>query len=134
MKKPGKNPQKPQIEAVETQASVPTLAVETIKSSSTANASGSVPSLNPPFESSGAPDAGFGAGIWHNDKRVNALYTTNETRNSWMSVVGTGWVKLANNIDSANEAFTVLATSAKVKISPVNYCLDNEQVTQIYVW
>jgi hypothetical protein len=51
-----------------------------------------------------------------------------------MNVVGTGWVKLANTIDSANEALTVLATTAKVKNSPINYLLDGGQVTQIYVW
>ncbi|MFZ1524021.1 MAG: hypothetical protein WAT22_04330 [Saprospiraceae bacterium] len=51
-----------------------------------------------------------------------------------MNIVGTGWVKLANNIDSATEALNVLATSAKVKNSPINYLLDGGMATQIYVW
>jgi len=134
MKKTVKNSPKDQIEAIETQASVPTLSVETINSSPAASEMESVPTLNPPFVSNGLPDAGYGAGVWYSDKKINALYTTNETRNSWINVVGTGWVKLANNIDSANEAFTILATSAKDKKSPANYCLENGQVTQLYVW
>jgi hypothetical protein len=131
-KSPVKNPPIAQVEAGE--ASVPSLVVESTDSSSAVSGSEAVPILDPPFASSGATEDSFGAGVWNNDKRVNALFSTNETRNSWMNVVGTGWVKLANNIDSANEALTVFATAAKAKNSPVNYLLDGGQVTQIYVW
>ncbi len=130
-KSPVNNPPLAQIEAGE--ASVPSLIVESTNSSSTDSGSEAVPILDPPAASSATEDS-FGAGVWNNNKKVNALFSTNETRNSWMSVVGTGWVKLANNIDSANEALTVLASAAKVKNSPINYLLDGGQVTQIYVW
>lgn len=131
-KSPVKNPPLAQVEAGE--ASVPSLIVESANSSSTVSGSEAVPILDPPAARSGATEDSFGAGVWNNDKRVNALFSANETRNSWMSVVGTGWVRVANNIDSANEALTVLASNAKVKNSPINYLLDGGQATQIYVW
>lgn len=130
-KSPVNNPPLAQIEAGE--ASIPSLIVESTNSSSIDSGSEAVPILDPPAASSATEDS-FGAGVWNNNKKVNALFSTNETRNSWMSVVGTGWVKLANTIDSANEALTVLSTTAKVKNSPINYLLDGGQVTQIYVW
>lgn len=131
-KSPVKNPPVAQVEAGE--ASVPSLVVESTDSSSVVGGNETVPIFDPPSATSGETEDGFGAGVWHNDKRVNGLFSPNEIRNSWMSVVGTGWVKLANNIDSANEALTVFATAAKVKNSPVNYLLDGGLVTQIYVW
>jgi hypothetical protein len=132
-KSPVKNPPVAQVEAGE--ASVPSLVVESMDSSSAVGGSEAVPIFDPPSASSGeTDDDGFGAGVWNNNKKINALFSTNETRNSWISVVGTGWVKLANTIDSANEALTVFSTAAKVKNSPVNYLLDGGKVTQIYVW
>jgi len=131
-KSPVNNPPSAQVEAGE--ASVPSLIVESANSSSTVSGSEAVPILDPPAARSDASEDSFGAGVWHNDKRVNALFSANETRNSWMSIVGTGWVRVANSIDSANEAFTVLASTAKVKNSPINYLLDGGQATQIYVW
>jgi hypothetical protein len=131
-KSPVKNPPIAQVEAGE--ASVPSIEVESAASLSSVSGGEAVPILDPPSASFGTSDDSFGAGVWNNDKRVNALFSANETRNSWMSVPGTGWVKIANNNDSANEALTVLATAAKVKNSPVNYLLDGGQVTQIYVW
>jgi len=131
-KSPEKNPPIAQTEAGE--ASVPSLVAENIESGSKISGSEASPTLDPPATRSGIEDSFGAGGVWNNDKRVNALFSTNEVRNSWMSVVGIGWVKLANNIDSANESLTVLATAAKVKNSPINYLLDSGQVTQIYVW
>lgn len=131
-KSPDKTPPAAQVEAGE--ASAPSLAVESTESSFSFSESEAVPTLDPPSSISESSEDGFSAGVWHNNKKVNALFSTNQTRNSWMSVVGTGWVKLANTIDSANEALTVFATAAKVKNSPVNYLLDGGHATQIYVW
>jgi hypothetical protein len=131
-KSPVKNPPVAEVEAGD--SSIPSLAVEGSDRSSVISGSEAVPMMDPPSVSSNSSEDGFGAGVWNNDKRLNGLFSTNETRNSWMSVVGTGWVKLANTIDSSNEALTVLATAAKVKNSPVNYLLDGGVATQIYVW
>lgn len=76
----------------------------------------------------------FTAGVWNNDKRVNGLYSTADAHNSWMSVVGVGWVKLATSNDSANEAMTVLASHARVKNSQINYSVDASLVNEMYVW
>jgi len=134
MNKPVKNPPKAQIEAGETEVSVPTLVVETKDNVSAENGRVSEPTLNPPYSATReSAEEGFGAGVWNDDKKVSTLYSANETRNSWMYIVGTGWVKLDSKIDTANAALTILATSAKIKNSPINYYLDGE-VTQIYVW
>lgn len=131
-KSPVKNPPIAQVEAGE--ASVPSIVIESSESSIMAGGNEAAPTLDPPYTSGSSGEDSFSAGVWNSDKRVNGLFSTNETRNSWMSIVGTGWVKIANNIDSANESLTVLASAAKVKNSPVNYLLDGGLATQIYVW
>ena len=137
MNKPVKNPPKAQIEAGETEiadVTVPTLVIETKDNVSAENGRVSEPTLVPPYSATReSAEEGFGAGIWNNDKKVSTLYSTNFARNSWMYIVGTGWVGLDRNIDTANAALTILAASAKIKNSPINYYLDGE-VTQIYVW
>lgn len=131
-KSPVKKPPVAQIETEE--ASVPTLVAESTASLGLVNGNEAVPTIEPPSAISATTEDSFAAGVWNNDKRVNALFSTDHIRNSWMNVVGVGWVKLASNIDSANVALNVLASAAKVKQSPVNYLLDGGQVTQMYVW
>ncbi|MFZ1454992.1 MAG: hypothetical protein WAT46_03055 [Saprospiraceae bacterium] len=131
-KSPDKNPPMAQMEAGE--ESVPSMSLDISDISTTKIGLEAVPVFDPPSTISGDNDDSFGAGVWHNNKKVSGLFSTNETRNSHMNIVGTGWVKLANNIDSATEALNVLATSAKVKNSPINYLLDGGMATQIYVW
>ena len=89
------------------------------------------PTQTPPNTSTASA---FTAGVWNNDKRVNGLYSTADARNSWMSVVGVGWVKLATSNDSANEAMTILASHARVKNSQINYSIDASLVNEMYVW
>lgn len=131
-KSPVKKPPVAQVETEE--ASIPTLVSESAASSILVDGNEAIPTIEPPSELSATSEDSFGAGVWNNDKRVNALFSTDHVRNSWMSVAGIGWVKLANTIDSANVAFNVLASAAKVKQSPVNYLLDGGLVTQMYVW
>lgn len=76
----------------------------------------------------------FGAPVWAQDKRVNGLYTTNHARNSWMSINGTGWVKLATATDSACESMTILATHARIKQCRVDYAVENGITVEMYVW
>lgn len=54
-----------------------------------------------------------GVATWLGDKRVNSLWSINETRNAWVGVAGIGWKKLSNVSDSAIVASTVLASNAK---------------------
>lgn len=102
------------------------------EASSAAEAEGAAPSLTPPAQS-GQNDS-FGAAVWQSDKRVNGLYHTKDARNSWMSITGIGWVKLATASDSACEAMTVLATHARLKSCRIDYAVDAGLTTEIYVW
>jgi hypothetical protein len=78
--------------------------------------------------------SGVGASVWVNGK-VNALWSINENRNVWMGIAGVGWVKLANNSDSAIVAFTMLAANAKQTQGTVNYRQESDNmVHEMYVW
>lgn len=89
------------------------------------------PSQTPP---SASTTSAFTAAVWNNDKRVNGLYSTADALNSWISIVGVGWVKLTTSNDSANEAMTILASHARVKSSQINYSVDAGLVNEMYVW
>jgi hypothetical protein len=89
------------------------------------------PTQTPPEAAAGEA---FGVAVWNSDKRVNALYNTYHARNSWMSIAGTGWVKLTTASDSACEAMSILAAQAKVKNARIDYATDAGQVTEMYIW
>jgi hypothetical protein len=95
----------------------------------TVSTAGAAPSL--PLE------GGVGAGVstWQNDKRISALWSINENRNSWVGVAGIGWKKLANNSDSAIVALTMLSAHAREKESPVYYREESDgMIHEMYVW
>ena len=102
------------------------------------SASAAAPSAVPPVPAAGEAltgTGGIGASVWVPGKKINALWTINENRNSWVSVAGTGWVKLANNSDSAIVAFTMLGANAKVTQGSVSYRQEADgMVHEIYVW
>jgi len=75
-----------------------------------------------------------GAAAWQNNKRVNALWSINQNRNSWVGISGIGWKKLANNSDSAVVALTMLCSHAREKNSVVNFREESGMVREIYVW
>jgi hypothetical protein len=99
-------------------------------------AAAAAPSAEPPA----AVDAGLGAGavgatVWVNNKKINALWAINENRNSWVGVAGVGWVKLANNSDSAIVAFTMLGANARQTQGIVNYRQESDNmIHEMYVW
>lgn len=90
------------------------------------------PTQNPPEIS--FQTGAFGAPVWASDKRVNGLYNTFHARNSWMSIAGTGWVKLGTATDSACESMTILATHARIKQCRVDYAVENGVTVEMYVW
>jgi hypothetical protein len=92
----------------------------------------SVPTAEPPASvAAGAA----GASLWVNGKKINALWAINESRNSSIGVAGVGWVKLANNSDSAIVAFTILGASAKQTQGTVNYRQEaDNMIHEMYVW
>lgn len=114
-------------------AAAPSIQVTEAHSASSASSAGEGPTQDPPASSSSG-DQSYGAAVWASDKRVNALYHTKDARNSWMSITGTGWVKLTTVSDSASEAMTILAAHARTKNCRLDYATDGGVTTEIYVW
>jgi hypothetical protein len=81
--------------------------------------------------------AGVSAGVsaWQSNKRITALWSINQNRNSWVAVDGIGWKKLVNNSDSAIVALTMLSSHAREKGSVVNYREESDgMIYEMYVW
>jgi hypothetical protein len=91
------------------------------------------PQMEPPEVKKGAVAANETV-VWNTDKRVNALYTTYHPHNSWMSIAGIGWKKLATGSDSACEAMTQLAAHCREKTCRIDFSEENGLVKEIYVW
>ena len=109
-----------------------------------ASAAGSV-SMAPPMSAVGSGDAApslrptdaAGAGItaWQNGKRITALWSINQDRNSWIHIDGVGWKRLSNASISATTALTMLAANAREKNSPVNLREEADgMIHEIYVF
>jgi hypothetical protein len=131
MKKKMTTPQQsPPAEAILETLEKPTIFVEDLISSF--SSSEAAPTLAPPTLDS--KEDAFGAAVWNSDKRVNGLYSTFNGRNSWMSIAGTGWVKLTTASDSACEAMTILAANARAKNTRIDYAVDGGLTTEMYVW
>jgi hypothetical protein len=115
---------------------VPEKLPETSQLGNTVSAETSAPTAKPPASVGGAAAAGgVGATVWVNGKKINALWAINENRNSWVSVAGIGWVKLANNSDSAIVALTMLGANAKLTQGTVNYRQESDNmIHEMYVW
>lgn len=93
---------------------------------------GAVPALEPP-EAAFAADEGVLA--WQSDKRVNALWSINQTRNTWMGVTGLGWKRLFNGNDSSLTALAMLAAHARQTNCRIDYRDETDgMVREIYVW
>lgn len=80
-------------------------------------------------------DASEGVSAWQNNKRITALWSINQDRNSWVGIDGVGWRKLANGSDSAIVALTMLGAHAREKNAVVNYREESDgMVHEMYVW
>ncbi len=76
-----------------------------------------------------------GISVWQNSKKVNALWSINQTRNSCASIAGIGWKKLSNKCDSGNVALTILATHAKQTQRNMNFREEaDKMIHEIYAW
>ncbi len=72
---------------------------------------------------------------WQSDKRINALWSIDEPRNSWVGVAGLGWRKLKNTSDSAITAMTVLAAHGKQLNCRVDLREEADgMIHEMYVW
>jgi hypothetical protein len=102
-----------------------------------AGAAGAVtgPTEEPPMVTDGVGVSGVGASVWVNGKKINALWAINQNRNVFLGVAGVGWVKVANNSDSAVVAFTMLGANARQTQGVVNYRQESDNMMhETYVW
>lgn len=76
----------------------------------------------------------FGASTWHSNKKITALWSIDQNRNSWIHIADVGWKQLADNSDSAVVALTTLGAQAKQTDATVNVYEDGGKITQIYMW
>ena len=75
------------------------------------------------------------ATVWQRGKRVTAVWSKNENRNSWVAIVGVGWKKLSDASDSANIALTVLTSQALQTTANIDYREETDgMIHEIYVW
>jgi len=106
------------------------------------DATASAPTAQPPasvLAAAGAVAAGAGGGVttttWLNNQKVTALWGIAENRNSWIALSGPGWVKLANNSDTAVVALTKLGAHAKELQTVVNCRQEADgMIHEIYAW
>ncbi len=79
--------------------------------------------------------AARGVSLWQQNKKLSALWSINQDRNSWVGVDGIGWKKLANSNDSSVVALTLLATHAREKDAAVSYREESDgMIYEMYVW
>jgi len=94
------------------------------------------PTMEPPASTAKtAKEEAISATVWQNDKRVTALWTMNQNRNSWAAIAGIGWKKFSTNSDSAILAMNLLAESARQTQTRVDYREEADgMIHEVYVW
>lgn len=89
------------------------------------------PSAMPPESGQQA----IGASTWLTDKRITALWSINQNRNSWIHVAGVGWRRLATNSDSAIVAMSMISAHARQMQSSVTLRQEADGlIHEIYAW
>lgn len=70
---------------------------------------------------------------WHDNVRVNALWTINERANAWAWIDG-AWRKFDNNHEDSVMNMAILAAHAKGANRTANVRIEGDRVKEIYVW
>lgn len=92
------------------------------------------PSMPPPAASQ-TKKAVSSATVWNNNGIINALWSINQDKNSWIGDSQQGWKKLSNSSDSGIVSLTMLSSHAKQLGSTVHYRTeDDNMVHEMYVW
>lgn len=93
------------------------------------------PTAAPPTRVVGTGLAGAVGTVWNNNQTVNALWSINEDRNSWVGIAGVGWVKLSTGSDTGVVALTTLAAHAYQTQHIINdRTEDDGMIHEIYAW
>ena len=75
------------------------------------------------------------ATTWNNSAHINAQWSMNQDKNSWLGITGIGWKKLSTASESGIVALTMLGSHAKEKNSLVYYREESDSMThELYVW
>lgn len=96
------------------------------------------PQLSPPEQSdplTEVADESVTASLWRRNQKINGLWCKNETRNSWISIAGVGWRRLATTTDSGVIALNILASQALQTGRNVDCREESDgMIHEIYLW
>ncbi|MGX7678866.1 hypothetical protein ACSMXN_08200 [Jatrophihabitans sp. DSM 45814] len=70
---------------------------------------------------------------WHDNVKVDALWTINEASNAWAWIDG-AWRKFDDNHEDSVTNMTILASHAKAGARNVNARVEGDRLKEIYVW
>ncbi|NAZ86920.1 hypothetical protein [Kineococcus indalonis] len=94
----------------------------------------SAPALHPPAPTGTTSDQGVTA-TWREGVRIDALWSIDETRNSFVNITGVGWRKVYDGRDGAHLALVMLASQARQTNRPVNLREEADgMIHEIYLW
>jgi hypothetical protein len=94
----------------------------------------SEPTLGP-LASGATLAAAGGAGTWHGNQTIGALWSSNDTDNAYAWVNGVGWKRLAPTSDGSVMAMNVLTRLGRDSGSPISYREEADgAIHEIYLW
>lgn len=97
-----------------------------------------VPQFSPPdpsLQGTAQAEESATATVWRRNQRITGLWSKNETRNTWISIGGVGWRKLANTSDSGITALNLLASQALQTGKNVDCREESDgMIHEIYLW
>jgi hypothetical protein len=83
----------------------------------------------------GSAAAGATATTWQYNKKVAAVWSINQSCNSWAVVEGIGWKKLYDQPESTTMALTIIMASAKVTQGPIDYREESDaMIHEVYAF
>lgn len=116
-------------------AGAPMAIPEALLEEAAATAAGAAPTLVPPTEAEIEAAESEGIAAWYSGKKIVALWSNDDNRNSYISVPGLGWKKLSSANDSSVVSMTMLAAHAEQTNANVNIRIEADgMVHEIYVW
>jgi hypothetical protein len=130
--KPSKNPPRSESVSSEMENEAPQTLPPSVEGSFQTQEEVLAPTMNPPEE---AYTESYGSGdVWHNNKRINAVYSTSGNLNTWASIQDLGWKRFDPSNNTANNAFSIFAGMAKIHGRNVNVRLQGDLITELYIW
>lgn len=98
-------------------------------------AGAAAPTLPLPGMQAGGAAAHAAGTVWNNNQTLNALWSINQDRNSWVGVANVGWVRLSGASDTGVMTLSMLAAHARQMSSIVSYRQEDDGlIHEMYVW